>query len=412
MNNKELLRRATGITKAEGGTINLTDVNFDGILPREDVLPLINLTRAHSAWVGSLSSFTRSHQKGTIPIYDLNEPVMEHVGSEDPTMVSTRPETKNAKYSTEKHKANIIIPYEELREADTVDGNFEKTVLDSFTLQLNNDVGDVMMNGDSSLSPTNRLNRLRKGVDGIAKLTTAGSHVVNRGGAAFKRKNFSAIRNRIPARWRNDKSRMRWMYNDRIDDAYREILSELPTGLGDAAIGTTTTIAPMGIKPLLVPHISDTEGPTAIAPTSATDETTYIQLILTTLVTAGDPKTAVLGVGRMFLVTCIATGQSEVCEGFLDTTLRINTAGLLGQSTVSTTANHYTVRPYDETTIYLGDPKGISLVWLDEWRIYRKWNQDLDRLEIVIYLELDCLIPVPEMFIKATNIAAPPLPFE
>lgn len=409
MDNATLLQRATGITKAVGGSFNLSEVNFDGTIPREDVLPLINLTRSHNAWMQAISSFTRKHKKGRVPIYNLNEPCMEHVGEQDPTSPTTRATTTKAAFSTEKHKAVIVLSYEELQEADTVDGNFEKTVLDSFTVQLGNDVADVMFNGDSSLSGTTRLNRLLKGVDGIDKMTTAGSTVINRGGLPFNKKNFGAMWDRIPQAWRNDKSRMRWMYGDRIDNAYRDALSGLTTGLGDMAIATNVTIAPMGIQPLLIPQLSDTDGPTAIAPTSAVDGTTFITFDLSTLVTTGDPLSIAAGVDRKFLVTFIATGQSEVCDGYDDTQLKIKTIGLLGQTSVSTNAAHYLVRPYDETSIYLGDPKGITIVWLDEWRLYRKWNEQLDQLEITIYLEFDALLPVPEMFLKATNIAAPPL---
>jgi hypothetical protein len=225
----------------------------------------------------------------------------------------------------------------------------------------------------------------------------------------FKRKNLSAMFDRIPQRWRNDRSRLRWIYGDRVDNWLREEYAALGTNLGDSAKGTKQTYSPMGISPMLCPQVCDTQGKAAIAPTSCSDETTYIQAILTTLVAALDPLTAAAGVGRKFLITCTATGQSEVCEGFLDTTLRINTTGLLGQTTVSATNTDYTVRQYDETDIYLGDPKGITTVWLDEWRMYRKYNEQLDQLEITIYLELDVLMPVPGMFVKATNIAVPPL---
>jgi hypothetical protein len=336
---------------------------------------------------------------------------MEFVGEQDPTSPSTRATTTKAEYHTRKAKAVIILSHEELAEADSVDTNFEATVLDSFSVQLSNDVANAAWNGDRSLGSLTRLQRSLNGVDGIDVQTAAGGVVVNRGGAAFNRKLYGALYDRIPQKWRNDRKRLRWFVNDSTDNHYRETLTQLATPMGDSMHTTTSVLSPLGVRPVMVPQIADTQGPTAIAPTSAADNTTTIQFVLTTLVTAGDPVSAAAGVGRRFLVTCTATGQSEVCEGILDTTLRINTAGLLGQTTVSTTPGDYTVRPYDETTVLLGDPKGITIVWKDQWRMYRKYNEQLDQLEITIYLEFDILVPVPSMFLKATNIAIPPLPF-
>ena len=170
----------------------------------------------------------------------------------------------------------------------------------------------------------------------------------------------------------------------------------------------------MGIRPTMVPQIGDEDGPTAIAPTGVTDNTTYLTFDLTTLVTAGDPSTHALGVDRRFLVEFPGTGQTEIVEGKLDTGVLVaDTAGLLGQTgTPSTTAGDYTVRPADETTIILGDPLGLSIVWLDEWRMYREYKPKDDQLDITVYLELAFLAPTPEMYVLATNIAAPPVPFD
>ena len=409
MDNKTMLQRM-GISKAEGGSLNLSTVNFETILPQADVLPMISLVRSHSAWLSEISSFTRTRSTGKVPIYDLNEPVMEYVTEQSATSPTTRPDTTKAEYQTRKHKAVIVLSHEELRESAAIDGNFEQTVVDSFAIQLGNDVANAVVNGDRTLAASSRLNKSLRGINGIDVLTALGSSITNRGGLPFVRKNLSAMFDRIDQRWRNDRSRLRWIYGDRVDNWLREEYAALGTNLGDAAKGTAQTYSPMGIRPMLCPQVRDTQGKAAINPTSVAG-TTECTAVLTTLVTAKDPLTVAAGVGRKFLITCIATGQSEVCEGYEDTTLKIVTTGILGQTlgSVSTTNTDYLVRQYDETDIYLGDPKGITTVWLDEWRMFRKYNEQLDQLEITIYLELDVLMPVPGMFVKATNIAVPPL---
>lgn len=410
---KETLRKL-GIEKAAGGSISLTTTNFSGILVRDEVLPLIQLTRSHSEWLGGLTSQTRSGRAGTVPIYRLQEPVMEPVGELDPKQVTTVPPSTNVAYRTQKFKAQVVLSREDIEEASRdITSNFEQEVMNMITTGIHNDTAEVVVNGNNALSSTasTRLERLRSGRDGIIIKLAAGANVYSRNGVAFAENNFDAIYDRIPDEWRPDKSKWKWMYADRMDNAYRRALKTRGTDLGDRAFGTREGMAPMGVRPLVVPQLPTTEGPTAIAPTSATDQTTYIQFVLTTLVTAGNPATAALGVGRRFLVTNTATGVSEVCVGFLDTTLRINTVGLLGQTTVSTTAGDYTVRPYDQSRIILGDPKGIQIVWKDQWVFDRERVADLDGIKITIHLEFDVLVPVPEMFMMLTDIALPPLSF-
>ncbi len=409
---KETLRKL-GITKT-AGSLNLDTTNFSGILVRDEVLPLINLTRKHNEWLGSITSDTRSRRAGTVPIYRLQEPVMEAVGELDPTQVTTVPPNTNVAYRTQKFKAQIVISREDLEEAAMdIDSNFEQTVVNMFTIQIGNDTADVVTNGQTSLAATatTRREKLLKGQDGMIVQLAAGANVYSRGGAAFDEQNFEALYDRIPDQWRPDKKTWKWLYADRMDNAYRSQLRARATDLGDRAFGTTEGMAPMGVRPLIVPQLPTSEGPTAIAPTSAADNTTYIQFVLTTLVTAGNPASAAAGVGRKFLVTHTGTGVSEVAIGFLDTTLRINTVGLLGQTTVSTTAGDYTVRPYDQSRIILGDPKGIQIVWKDQWIFDRVRDPDIDGIKIYIHLEFAVLVPVPEMFMMLTDIALPPLAF-
>ena len=410
---KETLRKL-GIEKAAGGSISLTTTNFSGILVRDEVLPLIQLTRSHSEWLAGLTSQTRSSRAGTVPIYRLQEPVMEAVGELDPKQVTTTPPNTSVNYRTHKFKAQVILSREDMEEASKdITSNFEQEVMNMITTGIHNDTADVVVNGSTALasSAATRIDHLRKGQNGIIIQLAAGANVYSRGGVAFAENNFDALYDRIPDEWRPDKSKWKWMYADRMDNAYRRALKARNTDLGDRAFGTKEGMAPMGVSPLVVPQLPTTEGPTAIAPTSAADNTTYIQFVLTTLVTAGNPATAALGVGRKFIVTHITTGRSEVCTGFIDTTLRINTVGLLGQTTVSTTASDYTVRPYDQSRIILGDPKGIQIVWKDQWVFDRERVADLDGIKITIHLEFAVLVPVPEMFMMLTDIALPPLSF-
>lgn len=396
------------VGKAEGGSFNLGDVNFGDLIPFPEVLTMINLSRDQSQWLKAINVMTKTRSTGKVSIYDLNGYVLEYVGEQDPTIVTTRADTTNVPYRTRKHKADIVLSVEEMREARAIGiSNFERTVVKSFTTQLGNNVADVVMNGDRTRLATTREGRAMRGVDGVA-IKTATANVISAGGKAFDKTVFPAMRDRVPAKFRNEPG-LRWWYNPRVKNAWQNKLTAVTTALGDKALTSQDILPPLGISPVIVPHIHDDQGPAAIAPTTVTDGTTYIQFILTTLVSAGDPASAAAGVNRRFKVTCKATGVSEICTGFLDTTLRIDTVGLLGQTTVSTTQSHYEVRPADETDIYLGNPKGVNLIWCMEWRAARGYNRVLDQYEITIYLEFDVLVPVPEAIVKYTYVAVPPI---
>lgn len=413
MNQKVALTKdVAGISKDAGGVISLDTTNFQQLLPIPQVENTINLTRDHSSLLQAISSFTRSQSTGKVPVIDLNEPVMEYVGDSDPTVVSTRPPTRHVSYTCREHKCNIFINRSEIDEAAALgNGDFEAMISDMFTRQLNNDVCNAIVNADMDLAANTRLQRSLRGANGFKKQLTAGATVQDANGKLFDKNVFGAVRDALPQRWRNDRVNYRWMYNDRVAHAYQAELTNVATPMGDLAHTQPNIQPPLGIQPVLVPQIDDSDGPTAIAPTSAADNTTYITLVLTTLVTAGNPSTAALGVGRRFLVTCLATGKSEICVGELNgsSALIINTSGLLGQAPVSTTNTDYTVRPADQTSIYYGNPKLIIIVWQNDWLIYRQWNGNANRLEIVIWMKFDILVPVPESFVAFNNIAVPQL---
>jgi hypothetical protein len=401
--------------KAEGGSINLTSTHFNNLIPYPEVLALIDLTTKHDAFLKKVNSVVRTRKKGTIPVYDLAGPVMEHVGEQDPTTITTTPTTTTVPYMTEKFRCDIVISNEDIQESKAVPGlnDIEKKSVQSFLQQLGNDVADATMNANTAFAaaPQNRLQRMYKAFDGVDVQTAAKANVVDCGGKTFAKEVFPAIYDALPWRYRRRNAGLRWWMNGRTANHWQNQLAAVGAGsaLTDRALTATQIPPPMGIAPWEVPYIGENDGPTAIAPTSAGDQTTYVEFVLTTLVTAGDPESAALGVGRKFIVRHITTGIEEVCTGRLDTTLRCDSTGLFGLAAADTTANHYTVRPYDETSIYLANPKLIHLVWNGEWRSNRVWNPKLDQAEITIFLEFVPIIPVGEAIVKFTNIATPPL---
>jgi len=420
MDNKTLMKKfeafaaRMGIQKDAGGVLSLDTANFDALMPRQAVEELISLTRNQNEWLSQLSTYQRQQSAGTVPVMDLNEPVTEYVGENDGTKVTTRPETRRVSYACKKFKSEWYVTYEDLMEAAAAGiSNFEAKLTQDFATAIGNDLANIVVNGDTTLNPNTRTNRMLRAVDGLRKKADSGN-VFNAASKTFGQGIFAAMEDLMPDRFANDPN-LQWLYNRRVETNWNNSLTNVNTtermrsALGDRALTSQIMTPPLGRRQNIIPQLSSSMGLAGIAPTSVSDETTYIQAVLTTLVTAAHIPTAALGVGRKFKITLVATGAYEICTGFLDTTLRINTTGLLGQSSVSTTASDYTVEVYDETELYLCNPKSIIVVHCMEMRSYRQYNKDYDRWEITTYHMEDVLVPVPESIVKFKRVAVPPI---
>jgi hypothetical protein len=158
-------------------------------------------------------------------------------------------------------------------------------------------------------------------------------------------------------------------------------------------------------KPVnIVNQISAMQGPTPVAPTSAAAQGAGIRLVLTTLV-----ADATVATGRLVKVTYKPNSITETIAITRPSTANvIDTVGKLGQTIVSTTASDYEVTFADESSIWLGNPKGLhQIIWLN-MRAYRKFNQDADRWEIKVYNSLDFKVPTPEMFVDFSRVQVLP----
>lgn len=417
MDNMELFNNWAnkhGINKAEGGIIDLSTVNFGGIVPRPLVEKLISLTRNQSTWLSSISTHIKTRFSGQVPILDYNEPVTEHVGRNDGTKVTTSPPTSMVPYACKKFKSEFYVTTEELREAAQAGiDNFEQKMLTDWATQLGNDVALLAMQGDDSLDSSSRKNRLLRAIDGVDKITNAGANVFNAEGTAFGQGMFQAMLDYMPDRFADDIN-LHWMFNRRVNTHWHGSLTNVNTtermrsALGDQALITEINVPPLGIPQLIIPQIKNNNGPDPIAPTSMSASGAGIDVVLTTLITAELVEDAAAGVGRKFKVTYIPSGMSETVLGTLDTTLRAVTIGKLGQSTVSTTAGDYEVSLADETEVYLCNPKTINLIYCNEWRTYRQFNKDYDRFEVTTYFEADMLVPTPSTMVKFRRVRVSP----
>lgn len=409
----ESLMQTMNIVKAAPGVIGPDNTTFGGVIPYPAVLELLALTRKQNAWLDKISNRTRVAPSGVVPILDFEEPVMEGVSPGSGEPITNLPGTTMAYYACKNFRADWVVLMDELEEAAAAGlTNFEDQVRASFADALGNCIADVVMNSSIALPATTKRNRMLRMVDGVRVLMDS-ANVYDAAGKAFDQGIFAAMLDLLPDKYANEPGLM-WWFNRKIDIAWHKSLTNVSTtermrsALGDQAISSPIKVPPLGVDQLIIPQISSSQGPAAIAPTSAADDGDgTMTFVLTTLVTAAYVATAALGVGRKFIVTCKTTGVTEVCTGYLDTTLRIATLGSLGQDIISATATDYTVTLYDETDLYLGNPKMITLVQSTEVKSYRVFNPKMNRWEITTWLKMDVLVPTPQVGVKFKRVARP-----
>jgi len=398
------------LAKAKSGVMTLDNTNFGGILPQTFVDDILDDVHDKSQWYKELDFRRRQGKKGTVPILRLNSNITEGIGENERPIHNRRVTTTNVPYLCKGYSALYSISLDDLNEARAGGmNNFEEKVRGAMAKALANDKARIAVNSDTSLDDSTSMNRMLRMVDGIGVKSESGN-VLDAEGTALSIEtpdHFTAMEDAMPEEYSDDPN-LKWLFNRRIATHYRSLLKPRETPLGDKYIESHDPNKPNGIPGLIIPQLSVRQGPDAIAPTSASDETTYIEFVLTTLVTAEHVPSVDAGVGRKFKVTCLTTGHSEICTGYKDTTLRIKTVGLLGQSSVSTTNTDYEVQLYDETDIYLCNPKGITIVDCYEMEAYRVFRPEFRRWEFFTYFFQDVLVPLPEAIVKLKRVAVTP----
>lgn len=415
MSNEEILRMSEtffkkhNITKAEGGVIDLSNTNFGGILPRPMVEQMIGLTRKQNEWLSSINSVTRKGSTGNVPVFDFSEPGMEHVGENEGTPITNRPRTWNAPYACKKFRSDFYITTEELQEAAAAGMSaFETKMVGDWTKQLGNDVANCSINGDKSLGDETRLNRMLRGINGI-KIQMASGNVTDAEGQAWGQGIYDAMLDSMPDKYADDGG-LRWLFNRRVNTNWEASLTNVNTtertrsALGDAVLTQTIKVPPLGIPQIIVPQISAHYG-TVGTPDAVTDNTGSITFRVNDILVDTTDST-----GRKVKVVYIPTGTSEVATvAYVSSDNVITTAGTLGQTTVSTTTTDYSIQIFDETDLYLTNPKTITMVMCSDWRSYREFNKNYDRFEITTYIQFDIIVPTPEVSVMFNRVRVTPI---
>jgi hypothetical protein len=358
-----------------------------------------------SAILQAIATYNRTRRTGKVPIIDMTDPSMEYVGEDTGGYVSNRAGTRTVPYVTKKMKSDVLITTEELEEAQAAGfGDFENLVLDMWTMRLGNDLARAVFQSDSSFNSATRLNRMLRSQDGVSKLTTAGGVIIPAAGKKFGPGMFTVLKDNVPEELAQTGA-LRWIYNPRIEERWLASLQLKATAVGDQALTNPATFRPSGIPQIITPQIPATMGASG-TPDAVADDGDGTMTVTVDTVLGG---AAAGHAGRKIKITCIPTGKWEICDvTWASPNNKILTTSALGQQTISTTVGDYVVKLYDETEVYLCDPKSIIMVLCRSWRSYRRFNQHWDRIEITTYIEWAVMAPLVDRMVKVTGLVVPP----
>ena len=384
-------------SKALTPTVPTTDTLATGdFMDRAAVERLVDLTVGQSGWLSTVSTRLRRQRSGEIPRIEISDVVTEGVPENGGKTIATHPDTDNVPYNCGKYQATWYMTRESVREAAASgESDYAGKVRKAFSKGMGNDMARAGLRGDTTLDASTRLNRLLRKRDGwLKQIRASANRRQTTRGSAFARSLWSSLKRQVPQEFREDPD-LRWFLAGDIDEEWLDTVggwaSTSGGALAESAEQDRRRLSPLGIPPIIIPQMPTTEGFATVSGSTAaadavTDNTTSIGFQVDTLLGGASSAHA----GRMVKVTFVATGQSETLEvSWSGSQNDIDTAGLLGQSTVSTTAGDYVLDLADLTGVFITNPGNLFIVMCDEVRAYRKWEQESERWRIDVFYEAD-----------------------
>lgn len=231
-----------------------------GSIKRADADRFINLMVDQSTLLKAIRVVRTDSPSGTFSKLDVSGPVTRIAAQGTDPSDTRKPTNTVVSYAVAKTISCLDITGEVME--DNPEGESGKnTILDAMLMQIGNDMEQLAIEGDSSISGTSDEELLLKANDGFLKLTASGTgaHQVDAAGDAPSTQLLKAMLKKLPTRYRRDKNKLRWIMSENT----ALVLSQQLTNAGNAnafrsALGDSTLVdggLPKihGISPLIVP---------------------------------------------------------------------------------------------------------------------------------------------------------------
>lgn len=417
-------------------TVQTSDFGNGGLLNPKRQNQFTKYIREYGKMLPMVRFEQLSQTQMTLDRLYIGEPVTHAVEENTNEAYLAKPSTGQMSLQTKKLKSSWNITTETL--VDNIEQKgFEQTMMEGMTRRISTDIELLAIQGDQTTyaGATDVFGRLLKRQDGWDVLTNK-AHILDAGGATVQKGLFAEMIRSMPQQYLQD-SGLRWFVSKAIAIDWLDLLADRGTALGDSALNGNS-IAPYGIPMVEVPLLPDNKPLSVKTGTSAKvigtrqDPFTIVtgsndKLILqidggtatTVTLPAGTYRVGYIAAfinataglagiasddthGRLVLTSPTVGSTSSVAIN----TVTNNAYATLGLSVGTTSgANSGSVGSVREGSfIWLANPKNFIAALRGNTRIYTEFNKDYDRLETVVYNEVDFGIENDDAIVKAINV--------
>jgi hypothetical protein len=230
---------------SEGTKKELADAFIDLVVDESVLLQNIQVHRTDSP-AGDRSSL------------NITGPVTEAASENEEGTNTRRPSNTSQSYSTVKMRSMLDLTGE-LQE-DNIEGPRGKnTITNMMVKAIANDMEQLAIEGDDSVSGSDDVSRLVGANDGFKVLTDSGTgaRIVNAAGTQPSDALMSLMIRTMPTKWKKDKSKLRFIMSDGASQSLMDEYASRSTAYGDEMRRTGVMPAIRGIQPLIIPLIPE-----------------------------------------------------------------------------------------------------------------------------------------------------------
>lgn len=426
MNNKQVAKTA----------IETSDFLSAGMLNPEQQEQFIRLVRDGSVLLNEVRNIEMSQPSMQIDKRHVGEPVTRSAQENVDAGFFAKPETNAIYLNAKKVQSNWAISTETLQ-GNIEQDDFEQTLMEDFTQRISKDLELLAIQGDTSLGGGTPQGALLNTLDGWAK-QAEDAQTLNARGTTINSGIFNRARQSLPKYLRNDSGLM-WIVPDAIaTDWLDELEGTRQTAVGDRAI-SGESVNPLGIDMMVVDSIPDNLWVTSQDPTPAfvlgdrqgPFKITGGQDTLVVDVTNSGSTTnftinfnhGVQETSRIanaiedqtngaVIVDDDGTGRLEIhtIDEGADTAIQVDTGaadsahdvlGLDGTNYAGADSGGQIPRG---TYFFLTNPENLVYGILEGTRVISEYDKDFDRIETVVYNQIDVSIENPDGLVKVKNI--------
>jgi len=392
-----------------------------------------------SVLLGMVRFVNMPNPKYDIDKMHISEPVTVSIGEEEDLADRGQGVFNQVQLVAQKVRSAWDITTEALQ-GNIERAGFEDHLMETMTERIATDLELLSIQGDVTAAGTDPTDRLLKRLDGW-DIQSDSAHIVDADGDEVSKNLFAAMIRAMPKQFKQDPG-IRFLVSDTLANDWMNLLAERGYAIGDAAL-QGSGISPFGKPMVMVPLIPDDKSLSITAATppnvkgnrfgpfefvaAANDqiklddavgggpfEITFTPGVVETVEVARQINAFLItnsitdyiaqddGEGRLEFVGTV-TGVATTIVIAAGTNDALATLGLTAATTAGSDAGSAgTV--LEGTFVLLTNPMNLIFGMLAGTRVFSEFNKNFDRIETVIYNQVDAKIENIDAVVKGVNI--------